>query len=224
MKHNAFLVKYVSFFLAAVLLTYSAYAYMPIKGEADLYSKVLRLHVIAESDNELDQSVKLLVRDRLLCELDDIYAKHEASDLESAKQAIMYEHDMLVGAANEVLSSVGVSYTAQIDLTREKYPRKSYDNVTLPAGVYDSVTVKLGRAKGKNWWCVLFPTLCLASAVKDESDSNAYVYSENGEKFIAAGFTLDEVKLITDSDDTKVKIKLKILEIVKDISEQKSNS
>lgn len=211
-NHEAFIKRYVSFILAAFMLIYTSSAYMPVNGEEQIYSQILRLHVIANSDSTCDQSTKLLVRDAILYELEAIYRENGTCSLDGAKAAIRDNMDRLTQAANLVLAGAPGSHRAILSLGKEHYPTKSYESVTLPAGIYNSLIVRIGNAQGKNWWCVLFPTLCLAQA-QDSTESKSYVYEEDGEKFIAAGFTPEQVKLICESDSDEIRVKFRILEI-----------
>ena len=212
MNTEGFIKRYISFILAAFLLAYSSAAYMPGNDDTEIYSKVLRLHVLANSDSKQDQAQKLLVRDAVLCELDSIYKEHGVQTLEDAKSAINKNGARLLDAAR---TAIGNRHDITLSLTREHYPTKSYDGVTLPAGKYESLIIRIGNAEGKNWWCVLFPTLCLSHATKSESkaSSGSYVYTEDSEKFIAAGFTPDQIRLITENESGEIKVKFRLLEI-----------
>lgn len=216
MKHDAFLKRYITFVLAAAMLMYTASAYLPVNGEEAIYSKILRLHVIANSDSESDQQMKLEVRDAVLYELGRLYAENNVTTLDEAKAVIEKNSKVLTSAAEGVISSWGedYNYSVGLELGREVYPTKSYDEVTLPAGEYESVIIRIGKAEGKNWWCVLFPTLCLAEASRNVNENtSSYVYEEDGEKFIAAGFTPEEIRIITEADSDEIKVKFRILEI-----------
>ena len=211
MNTEGFIKRYISFVLAVFLLAYSSAAYMPDNEDAEIYSKVLRLHVIASSDSEYDQAQKLSVRDAVLCELDMLYKENSVQTLDAAKSVIHAHSDRLTAAARSVL---GTDTPVTLSLGRESFPRKTYDGITLPAGKYESLVIRIGKAEGKNWWCVLFPTLCLSHATKsDEASVTTYVYTEDGEKFITAGFTPDQIRLITENDSDDIKVKFRILEI-----------
>ncbi len=214
MKTDTFFKKYLSFIFALVLIFGIAVTTLPVNGEEEIYNKILRLHVLANSDSDTDQKLKLKVRDALLSELEQVYADAGVSDVDEAETAINKNAERLVKAAEKVISEQGFDYNVEIELCREMYPTKEYENITLPAGNYRSVKVKIGEAGGKNWWCVLFPELCMSSAARKDTASETFVYEENGEKFIAAGFTPSELRIITDSDDGKIKVKFRVLEII----------
>ena len=214
MKTDTFFKKYLSFIFALVLMFTIAVTALPVNGEEELYNKILRLHVLANSDSDTDQSLKLKVRDAILSELEEIYADAGVSDVNEAEKTIKKNTERLVKTAEKVIVEQGFDYNVEIELCRETYPTREYENVTLPAGNYRSVKVKIGEAEGKNWWCVLFPELCMSSAARKDTASETFVYEENGEKFVAAGFTPSELRIITDSGDAKIKVKFRVLEII----------
>ena len=149
---------------------------------------VLRLHVTANSDSPADQRVKLLVRDAILTAGADCFADADSESQAEARLAPAL-HTMQV-AAERVLRENGFAYTASVKLTTEYFATRSYGDVTLPAGNYRALRITLGRGEGKNWWCVMFPPLCLPAAQKSQSDDDAYavwngagagvVHPENG--------------------------------------------
>ena len=125
-----------------------------------LQEELLRLHVVGASDSVEDQEVKLLVRDAVLASLEDGLA-----DLTDPAAAYDYVSRMLPkvkAAADRCLREAGFSDTAQVSLTEEAFPTRDYDNFSLPAGVYQALRVVIGEGEGKNWWCVVFPQLCMA--------------------------------------------------------------
>ena len=130
--------------------------------------EVLRLHVIANSDSEKDQFVKLLVRDRLL----EVGAScfRNAENANDALNAVTACKAQLTQAANDVLLANAMPYTAEIEIRNEYFDTRTYEHTTLPAGVYLAVRVVLGQGTGKNWWCVMFPPLCLPAVTHDATD------------------------------------------------------
>lgn len=146
---------------------------------------VLRLHVIANSDSEEDQNIKLLVRDRLLEVGADCFKNAESR--EQAVQSVQQASRLLTEAANEVLAENGKQYTAFISVKEEFFETRTYENITLPAGQYFAVCAVLGEGEGKNWWCVMFPPLCLPAVTATESEyalfddeNKAVLVAENG--------------------------------------------
>lgn len=147
------------------LITLLSQAFLPIK-ESEIYSKVVRLHVIANSSSDSDQSVKLLVRDAILERAKDVFS---GADITQAKLLSAENCDEIAQIANEVLKENGFDYGAEAVFGLEDYPTREYDGITFPSGRYYSLRVCLGNSEGKNWWCVLFPPLCLGVSSMIES-------------------------------------------------------
>jgi len=189
------------FFLAAVLLI-AAFAILPIHGEAAVYDSVIRLHVLANSDSDEDQALKLLVRDAVLLEAQTML-KNTATREEA--EAVLAENlDVIEQAALRCLQKNGSSYVVKVALGQEQYPTRVYENLAFPSGEYLSLRVMIGEGVGQNWWCVLFPPLCLSAATtKHEAE----------EVFLSAGLSEEQYRIITDSDNTKYKLRFKILEM-----------
>ena len=145
-------------FVLMVAVTFSGFA-----GACEaLPGEVLRLHVLANSDSEEDQALKLQVRDRILEEssslMDGVSNKEEA--LRAAEEAI----PALEKAAEDEVRRQGYSYSVSIAVENVYFPTREYGDTTLPAGKYDALRVVIGSGEGHNWWCVLFPALCLPAA------------------------------------------------------------
>ncbi len=153
-------------------------------------SKLVRLHVIANSDSERDQSLKLMVRDAVL----DITADLSEGELPDSL-------DRIHAAAEDVLRENGCHYPVRVLLGNEEYGTREYDSFTLPAGVYRSLRVEIGDAAGHNWWCVLFPPLCFASAEEFAAEASA------------AGMAEEDIDFIT-GDSQDVQIRFRILELI----------
>ena len=130
---------------------------------------VLRLHVIAASDSEEDQSLKLRVRDGVLSAGAEIF--DGSVNVENAVEKLTPELERLEHTAENIVKENGFDYEVNVTLSREFFATRTYENVTLPAGKYLAVRVVIDEGRGKNWWCVMFPSLCLpAAAVKTEID------------------------------------------------------
>lgn len=128
----------------------------------DLRNNVLRLHIIANSDSVADQELKLQIRDEILKESDTVFEKAESFDeaVVSAEKSC----DELEKIANRVIAENGFGYTAKAHIGDAYFETREYDSFTLPAGTYKSLIITIGKAKGKNWWCVIFPEVCLPAA------------------------------------------------------------
>lgn len=130
----------------------------------ELREGVLRLHIIANSDSSEDQQLKLKVRDKIL----EVSAAEleKAQDITEAIKIANRNIDLITEAANEVIKSQGYEYTVKAGIEKNFFGNRVYDDFTLPAGVYNSLTVRIGKANGHNWWCVVFPGVCLPAAKK----------------------------------------------------------
>lgn len=133
-----------------------------------------RLHVIANSNTARDQEVKLMVRDALLAEsFEGMEACHNKEEAHAYAQAHLEE---LTQTANRVLKEQGMPYRAQVLVGEADFPEKTYGDVTYPAGRYDALRVILGEGKGENWWCVLFPPLCIVNTQAEPQSGKEVEY------------------------------------------------
>lgn len=130
-----------------------------------LRQDLLRLHVVAASDSEADQAVKLRVRDAVLGSLREGLA--DLTDMEQAKEYVTEMLPKLEQAANQVLAESGFQERARVSLTEWEFPKRDYDTFSLPAGVYNALRVVIGGGEGKNWWCVVFPELCTGATTEE---------------------------------------------------------
>ncbi len=149
-----------------------------------LAEKLIRLHVVADSDSEADQQIKLQVRDAVLAEAE--VALRDAEDPKAALAAALPE---IAEAANDCLRRLGSADRAAVTLGRELFPTREYETFALPAGVYTSLRVTIGSGEGRNWCCVVFPSLCLSASAEDFAEAAQ-----------AAGLTEGEIRLITEED------------------------
>ncbi|MBD5133085.1 MAG: stage II sporulation protein R [Clostridiales bacterium] len=167
-------------------------------SESALAERVLRLHVVANSDSDFDQARKLLVRDAVLAEasqlLDGVEGRREA-------EAALSPHlDELARAGEDALARTGRADRVSVTLADQWFPTKEYDGFSLPAGQYRALKVTIGEGRGRNWWCVVFPPLCLASVTEESVESAAEgVLSE------------DQIALITGQDGGYV-LKFRLIE------------
>ncbi len=163
-----------------------------------LAGQVVRLHVIANSDSDADQVLKLQVRDAVLELATPLL---EGADSQQAAEAALLPHlDELAQAGRAVLEQAGSRDAVTVSLTDQWFPTKVYDSFSLPAGTYRALRVVIGEGKGQNWWCVVFPPLCLASVTEEVAVTAA-----------DAGLTEDQVALITGQDGGYV-LKFKLIE------------
>ncbi len=203
MEKKAFSVLLISVSLALLI------GLLPVHGEKEIYDSVVRLHVLANSDSEEDQEIKLKVRDSVL-----VLTRELLADCRNRGEAVhvMEENlELFEECANKTLSDNGSEHMASVIFCEEYYPTRQYESSAFPAGEYLSLQIKIGEAEGKNWWCVLFPPICLSAASKNENELK--------DGFIAAGLTGEQYRIITDSDEGngKYEIRFKILEIFQEI-------
>lgn len=167
--------------------------------QSALAGDVLRLHVLANSDSEADQSLKLEVRDAVLAQAE--YCLEGVTSREEAEQRLTEQLRPLAEAGAEVVAEAGYSYPVTVSLEETWFPTKEYEDFALPAGTYTALRVVIGEGAGQNWWCVVFPPLCLG-AVSESVESTAAM----------AGLSEGEISLITGEDEGYV-VKFKLLEL-----------
>ena len=147
---------------------------------------VVRLHILANSNSETDQEIKLKVRDALLKTNASILSDDVTK--ENAKEHFANSKEILLRTAKETLKENGVNYNVKITLQEEYFETRYYGNLTFPAGQYTALKVVLGEGKGKNWWCVMFPPLCIPAADGIETNENTADYlTQSGERIVNGG-------------------------------------
>ena len=187
----------LSVLIATVLLNY-----LPVHGEEAVYENTVRLHVIAASDSEEDQALKLKVRDSVLQTVEANLTG--VREYDNACEILEGMKGEILSAARDVIVSEGYEYPVRVEFEEEKYPIRYYEDYTLPEGIYRSLKITIGDGDGKNWWCILFPSVCVTDAVKAEED------------YVAAGFTPEQYKLIKNGSGKKYKVRFRILELLSD--------
>ena len=145
-------------FVTAIVL--GVFAWGIVTDSRELREGLLRLHVVGASDSAEDQEVKLLVLDAVLASLED--GLQDLTDVDAAVDYVARMLPKVEAAANRCLAAAGFSDTVAVSLTEEAFPTRDYDNFSLPAGVYRALRVVIGEGEGRNWWCVVFPQLCMA--------------------------------------------------------------
>lgn len=128
----------------------------------DIRGSVLRLHILANSDSDADQAVKLVVRNELLKSGNELFTGELS--LENAAELLERSKSEIVAYINSILADNGFEYKSDVCLVKEYFNTRTYENFTLPAGEYLALKVVLGNGNGHNWWCVMFPPLCLPAA------------------------------------------------------------
>ena len=154
-------------------------------SESALAGQVLRLHVVANSDSNRDQALKLLVRDAVLARASELL--DGVSDRDSAEQALSPHLDDLVRSAERVLAAEGCGDAVTVALADQWFPTKEYDGFALPAGQYRALRVTIGEGRGHNWWCVVFPPLCLGSVTEESVETVAGEALSDGQVALITG-------------------------------------
>ena len=170
-----------------------------------LSGKLLRLHVVANSDSDADQALKLEVRDAVL----DCAAGYleNVSDVRAAEQVLGAHLAELAGAGQAVVREKGYDYAVRVSLDTSHFPTKTYDGFALPAGDYRALRVTIGTGEGRNWWCVVFPALCVSAA------------SEWQDTAVSGGLSDEDVRLMAEEDEGYV-LRFKCLELWDKLSQK----
>lgn len=172
-----------------LLLAVSVWTWGLLRDRQYLDQELIRLHVVANSDTEADQSIKLQVRDAIVASLSEGMA--DIGDVQAAKAYLQENLSKIESIANKTLEAAGVNSRAVVTLCRETFDIRKYDTFTLPAGVYESLRVVIGEGQGHNWWCVAFPTLCMSATTEDfEAAAQTAGMDENLSETLTGGYQL----------------------------------
>jgi len=174
--------------------------------QTDIASGIIRLHIIANSDEYADQEIKLKVRDAVIGAQEEIFPDGIKKEITPG------EKEKIKHVAQRTLYENGVDYGAVVETGKWYFPAKKYDNITLPAGNYDGVRVILGEGNGQNWWCVMYPPLCFTECAKGIAD-------ENSREKLRENMSDFEYEMITE-DSIYVKPAFKLVEIWSGIKEK----
>ena len=169
----------------------------------DISDSVFRLHVIANSNSDEDQALKYKVRDNLLN-----YMNNVCKDCASKEEAIniVSEHqEEFKQVALETVKNEGYSYDVKVEIGNFEFPTKTYGDISLPAGFYDALKVDIGKAEGRNWWCVMFPSLCFV-------DISSGIVPEESKEELQNVLSDEEYAIISDNSNYEIKFKFKLLE------------
>ena len=169
----------------------------------DISDNIFRLHVIANSDSSEDQNLKLLVRDSILSYINTI-----SSDITSKEELISLVNEnlnVLEELAEKTIVENGYNYDVSLEIGNFSFPTKNYGDITLPPGYYDALRIKIGKADGQNWWCVMFPPLCFV-------DVTTGVVPEDSKQTLKDNLSAEEFDLISSNSDSSTQFKFKIVE------------
>ena len=174
---------------------------------SDISDSVFRLHVIANSDTQEDQDLKLKVRDSIL-----EYINNTTTNINSKEEFINYAQshiEELKNVAETRIKQEGYSYKVNVEIGNFPFPTKTYGNITFPSGNYDGLKIKIGKAEGQNWWCVMFPPLCFI-------DISSGIVPEESKQYLKNNMNEEEYALVSNKDNLGVKFKFKLLELFAD--------
>lgn len=190
----------------------------------EVKDSLIRFHVIANSDNEEDQNLKLKVKNRVI---DYLYPYLNASEsLDESRQIIKDKMEDVKKLAEEVIKENNYNYNVQVELSRENFPDKSYGNITLPQGNYEAFRIIIGDGEGRNWWCVMFPPLCFVDESKAEveyDETEEKINSKRNNSNLDLGISSDKNKsdklenIDKESNKNDIQIKFKTVEILKSL-------
>ena len=202
----------IVFFLIAFFFIFGVLTGIYINTDmalADVPEKIIRLHVVANSDSPADQQLKLQVRDKIISSMSGrLEGLKDISEVKSIVRGSLAE---IEAAAREVIEENRKLYGVKAAFTEMDFPTRAYGNITLPAGTYQALNIVIGEGKGKNWWCVMFPPLCFIDVAHG-------VIAEETIKELKTSLTEEEYSLLVSAKEpgaVSVKLRFKILELAK---------
>lgn len=195
-KAGFFMNKTLKIFVPLFLVFVFMFSYIApfIKTSENISDQVFRLHILANSDSAEDQQLKLKVRDEILKKGENVFAS--SNSLEETIELCKDNIALFQQTAEQCLKDNGSDYEVKVYVDKEYFNTREYDEITLPSGIYNALKIEIGQGKGHNWWCVMFPAICLSSVTDDELN-----------KYLSE----DEQKLV--NSDSKYEVRFKIVEI-----------
>lgn len=184
----------------------------------DISSKLIRFHVIANSDNEKDQALKLKVRDHVLEYIQPLLK--DSASIQESREILKREDAEILQIATQVIADNGYNYSVESTLDKEYFPIKTYGNITLPQGEYEAYRIIIGTGEGQNWWCVMFPPICFVDITRGE------VAYEETEKQMKRVLDDEEFNMVDNSvsDESNNEVKANNKEANKDENSSKKNT
>ncbi|GAA0770727.1 stage II sporulation protein R [Clostridium subterminale] len=199
----------------------------------DISGKLIRFHVIANSDSEKDQSLKLKVRDKVLEYVQPLLK--DSKNIEESREILNKENEKILEIARVVIKENGYDYSVESTLGKENFPVKTYGNITLPQGEYEAYRIIIGTGEGQNWWCVMFPPICFVDITKGEVayeeteeemkkvlDDEEFNMVDNTNSKNINSEKIEEIKVVSEAiadntEDDNIVIKFKIEDILKNL-------
>lgn len=189
--------------MMAGLLVFTGFTYMRANYlQKQIAEKVLRFHVLANSDSEEDQNLKLKVRDAVGSYMQQLFAQTGAGERGlAACEEVVYEHlDEIKQTAEKVITEEGYHYEVSAAVERTEFPVKTYGDYTFPAGEYEALRLTIGEAEGHNWWCVMYPNMCFVDGMYE-------VVDENAEESLREVLSEEEYEAVLSSGNYEVEFK-----------------
>lgn len=170
-----------------------------VKTSEDISNKVFRLHILANSNSTEDQNTKLMLKNFILENSEDVIG---GKTLDEAISNAKNNRKEITEMCNEYLKSIGIDYKVVVSVVKEYFKTRVYDDFTLPAGKYNSLKIELGEAKGNNWWCIVFPSVCLSACTESMND-----YLNEDEMKLVSNTYSPKFKVVEIYESAKEKIK-----------------
>lgn len=205
MKRNLGELTLILLLVFAVVTGYAT-EYAKVTGEK-IAKSVIRLHVVANSDSVYDQNLKLKVRDNVISYMSDLLKNAKSTD--ETREIILNNIDEINKKAKDTAKCDVVT-----ELKKVPFPTKFYGDTSFPAGKYEALQIVIGKGEGKNWWCVLYPQLCINNKAQtdDPSDNSFARLSDESKEKLKQVLTPEEYEILSNHDKKEVQIKFKILE------------
>lgn len=203
-KSNLIRIKKISILFILLLLytCISAYSYV-YSVSKDLSNNVFRLHVIANSNSKEDQDLKYKVRDNLINYMNTLCSN--CNDKEEVIKIAQANKENFKEIAKNTIISKGFDYDVDVEIGNFSFPTKTYGDISFPSGNYDALRIKIGKAEGKNWWCMLYPSLCFV-------DMTSGIVPDESKETLKDSLSNEEYNLIADSKKPSYNFKFKIIE------------
>ena len=210
------MIKFKNFSLKFLFILFSIIIFILVSAKS--YSKTmfesisnnfLRLHIVANSDSTEDQMLKYQIRDSIIEYIAPFFENVTSKD-EALK--ILNEHlNDIYNISCDIVKSNGLNYPINVSIGNFYFPTKKYSTITLPEGFYDALKIEIGNSDGQNWWCVMFPSLCII-------DTNNCKFTDNSDEILRENLGIEEYSIITDSDKSKnFNIKFKLIELFENL-------
>lgn len=181
------------------------------KMTEDISGKIIRFHVLANSDTKEDQELKLKVKDEIIKFIQPKLL--ESKSIEESREILLKSDEEIKKIADKIIKDNGYSYEVKTELQKENFPVKQYGDIVLPQGEYEAYRVLIGDYKGQNWWCVMFPPLCFVDVTKGQ------IENEKTKEELGSVLDKNEMEMVCDNKQN-IEIKSKVFEIIKELTQK----